>query len=148
VTSLRTSAWEARGNVISLPKPNSNRSLRSCHYIEWRRNKLLQNKKHRDRQRMRRLGLLFAFFSIFASVVFFGAVAISLRDCSDCSQRSPMLVPMMAILGTLLLFLGISILTEVCRKRKSRLTRTPRVGISSIPAQDLEKSPAPTYTAL
>lgn len=91
------------------------------------------------------LGLSFVFFCIIASVVLFAAVAMSLRDCTDCKQSSPMLVSMMAILATLLFFLGISKLTAVCRscgKRKSSLTRTPRVVISSIPAEDLENSPA------
>lgn len=92
----------------------------------------------------KRLGLSFVLFCIIASVVLFAAVAISLRGCPDCKQGSPMLVSMMAILGTLLLFLGISILTAFCRRRKSSSTRTPRVAISSIPAEDLEKSPAPT----
>ena len=87
----------------------------------------------------KRLGLSFVFFCIIASVVLFAAVAISLRDCPDCKQRSPMVVPMMAILGTLLLLLGISILTAFCRGRRNSSTRTPRVVISAIHA---EKSPA------
>lgn len=91
------------------------------------------------------LGLSFVFFCIIASVVLFAAVAMSLRDCPDCNPSSPMLVSMMTILATLLFFLGISILTAFCRscgKRKNSLTRTPRVVISSIPAEDLENSPA------
>lgn len=92
----------------------------------------------------KRLGLFFVFFCIIASVVIFAVVAVLLRDCRDCKQRSPILVPMMAILATLLFFLGISILTAFCTRRKSSLTQTPRVVISSIPAEDLEKSPAPT----
>lgn len=93
----------------------------------------------------KRLGLSFVFFCIIASVVLFAAVAMSLTVCPDCKQRSPLLVSMMAILATLLFFLGISILTAFCRscgKRKRSLTRTPRVVISSIAAEDLEKSPA------
>lgn len=91
----------------------------------------------------KRLGLSFVFLCIIASMSLFAAVAISLRDCSDCKQRSPMLVPVMAILATLLLFLGISILTAFSR-RKSSLTRTPRAVIFSIPSEDLEKSPIST----
>ena len=92
----------------------------------------------------KRLGFSFVFLCIIASMGLFTAVAISLRGCSDCKQRSPMLVPMMAILATLLLFLGFSILTAFCIRRKSSLTRTPRVVISSIPSEDLEKSPVST----
>lgn len=92
----------------------------------------------------KRLGLTLAFFCIIASMSLFAAVAISLRDCADCNQRSPMLVPVMAILATLLFFLGISILTAFCGRRKSSLTRTPRVVVSSISSEDLEKSPVST----
>ena len=82
----------------------------------------------------KRLGLSFVFLCIIASMSLFVAVAISLRDCSDCKQRSPMLVPMMAILATLLLFLGISILTAVVKgaglsrnqSQSSILSRDPR----------------------
>ena len=92
----------------------------------------------------KRLGLSFVFFCIIASMSLFAAVAILLRDCSDCNQRSPVLVSMMALLATLLLLLGISILTAFCGRRKSSLARTPRVAISSIPSEDLEKSPVST----
>ena len=92
----------------------------------------------------KRVALSFVFFCIIASVVLFAVVAISRRDCPDCKQRSTMLVPVMAILATLLFFLGISILTAFCRRRKSSLTRSPRVVISSISSVDLEKSPVPT----
>lgn len=93
----------------------------------------------------KKLGLSFVFFCIIASVALFAAVAMSLRVCPDCKQRSPLPVSMMAILATLLFFLGMSILTAFCRscgKKRSSLTRTPRVVISSVPAEDLENSPA------
>ena len=92
----------------------------------------------------KRLGLLFVLFCIIASMGLFAAVAISLRDCADCNQGSPILARMMAILATLLLFIGIGILTAFCARRKSSLTRAPRVIISSIPSEDLEKSPVST----
>ena len=86
------------------------------------------------------LGLSFAFLCIIDSMVLFTTVTISRRGCSDCKQRPPMLVLMVAILATLLLFLGISIsVSAFCRRRKSSLTRG--VVISSIPSEDLEKSP-------
>ena len=92
----------------------------------------------------KRLGLSFVFFCIIASMSLFAAVVILLRDCADCDHRSPMLVSIMALLATLLLLLGISILTAFCGRRKSSLTQTPRVVISSIPSEDLEKSPVST----
>lgn len=90
------------------------------------------------------LGLLFAFICINVSVALFVVVAILRKDCPDCKQSSPILLPMLIILATLLFFLGVSILTPLCLRRTRSLTRTPReLVVSSIPAGDVEKSPAP-----
>ncbi|XP_078345776.1 uncharacterized protein LOC144631238 [Oculina patagonica] len=89
------------------------------------------------------LGFLFAFICIGGSVAIFGVVVFLRKDCPDCKQRSPILVAMLAILGTLLFFLGLSILTAFCRRRRNSSTLPPQVVMSSIPAEDLENSPAP-----
>ena len=88
------------------------------------------------------LGLLFAFICINVSVAMF-VVVILRKDCPDCKQFSPIPLPLLIILATLLLSLGVSILTPLLRRTRS-LTQTPReVVVSSIPAGDLEKSLAP-----
>lgn len=91
----------------------------------------------------KRLGFSFAFICINASIVIFVIVIFLRKGCPDCSQRSPILVPMLVIVATLLFFLGVSILTPLFVGRKNSSTLTPQVVISSIPAEDLEKSPAP-----
>lgn len=88
------------------------------------------------------LGLCLAFICLNISVALFVAIAILRKEaCLDCKQFSPILLPMLIILATLLLFLGVSILMSLCLRRTRSLTRTPQVVISSIPAGDLEKSP-------
>lgn len=46
------------------------------------------------------LGLLFAFICINVSVALFVVVAILRKDCPDCKQSSPILLPMLIILAT------------------------------------------------
>lgn len=88
------------------------------------------------------LGLCLAFVCLNISVALFVAIAIFRKEaCLDCKQFSPILLPMLIILATLLLFLAVSILMSLCLRRTRSLTRTPQVLISSIPAGDLEKSP-------
>lgn len=88
------------------------------------------------------LGFCLAFVCINISVALFVAIAILRKEaCLDCKQFSPILLPMLVILATLLLFLGVSMLMSLCLKRTRSFTRTPQVVISSIPAGDLEKSP-------
>ena len=89
------------------------------------------------------LGFLFTFICINGSVVIFVIVIFLRTDCTDCKQHSPMLVPMLVILATLLFLLGLSMLTGFCARRKNSTALTSQVAISSIPAEDLEKSPAP-----
>ena len=94
----------------------------------------------------KRLGFLFAFGCINASVVIFTIVMFLRKDsedCPECKKRSPMLVTMLTILATLLFFLGVSILSSLFIKRKHSSTLIPQVVVSPIPAEDLEKSPAP-----
>ena len=85
---------------------------------------------------------LFSFVCISASVVIFTIAIFRREDCLDGDQCSPILRAMLVLLATLLFFLGVSILTPLCIRIQSS-TRTPQVVVSSIPAGDLEKSPAP-----
>ena len=79
-----------------------------------------------------RLAFLFTFICIIASV-FISVIVIFLRsECPDCKKRSPILVPMLVVLVTLLFFLGLSMLTAFCASRKNSLTLTPQVARSSI----------------
>jgi len=93
----------------------------------------------------KRLGLFFVFVCINISVALLVAIAVLRKeDCPDCTQFSPILLPILIILATFLLFLGVSILTSLCLRQAHSLTRTPQVIISSIPGVgDLEKSGAP-----
>lgn len=94
----------------------------------------------------RRVCLSLACFSITASLVIFLMVVFLFENCPDCSQRLQdrnysYLVTILGTTATLLFFLGGSLLT-VCWKRGQN-SPTPQVVVSLIPAEDLEKSPAP-----
>ena len=91
----------------------------------------------------KRLIFSIAFICISASVVIFAIVIFLRKDCPGCKQRSSIVAPALVILATLLLFLGVSLLTPLCVTRKQSSTPTPQVVVSTIPAEDLEKSPAP-----
>lgn len=90
------------------------------------------------------LALFFAFVCTYTSVALFVAIAVLRKeDCSDCTQFSPILLPMLIILATFLLFLGVSILTSLCLRPGRSLTQTSQVTFCSrVPVGDLEKSPA------
>ena len=105
-----------------------------------------EQEAHRLSKNAKWLALLFAFICTNTSLALFVAIAVFRRkaDCPDCTQFSPTLLPMLIILATLLLFLGVGILTSLCLRQARSLTRTPQDIISSrIPVGDLEKSPAP-----
>ncbi|KAL9957925.1 hypothetical protein ACROYT_G034881 [Oculina patagonica] len=53
------------------------------------------------------LGFFFAFICIGGSMAIFAVVVFLRKDCPDCKQRSPIVMPMLVILATLLFFLGI-----------------------------------------
>ena len=95
----------------------------------------------------RRLRLSAAFLSITASaIIVIQIFVLYIDDCVGCRSYLP------GILGGLslvLLYIGLVFLsTIVCRKRRenaesSSQSATPQVVISLVPAEDLEKSPAP-----
>ncbi len=66
-------------------------------------------------------------------------------DCEDCEQKSDdqAMVKVMRILATALFLLGILLiaLSLCCKGTENSLA--PQVVVSNIPAEDLEKSPAP-----
>lgn len=103
----------------------------------------------------RKLYLSLAFFSLTASVAIFVTVVIVVflfEYCPSCQQISrdrneSYLVTILGTIATLLFFFGGSILTACWRRgqntENSRTEGEPQVVVSLIPAEDLEKSPAP-----
>ena len=90
------------------------------------------------------LGFVFAFVCISASVAIFAVLTCLRQNCLEGGPRSPIVQAMLAILGALLFFLGLSILAASCRRRKNS-SPTPQVAFcGSIAAADLETSFAPT----
>ena len=92
----------------------------------------------------KRLGFIFAFVFVSASVAIFAVLTCMRKNCLEGRQRSPIVQAMLAMLGALLFFLGLSILAASCRRRKNS-SPTPQVAFSgSTVAEDLENSFAPT----
>lgn len=97
----------------------------------------------------RKLCLSVAFFSLTASVAIFLIVVFLFEYCPGCQQSSrdrnqSYLVTILGTIATLLFFFGGIILTACWRRgQNSRTEGEPQVVVSLIPAEDLEKSPAP-----
>lgn len=73
-------------------------------------------------------------------------VVFLFENCPGCQQRSldrheSNLVTILGTIATLLFFIGGSLLTAFWKRGQN--SPTPRVVVSLIPAEDLEKSPAP-----
>lgn len=100
----------------------------------------LEEEASRSLKCQRRLYLLAAFLCITGSAVLLVlAFVLFIEDCPGCQSY---LVGILGTLAVVFLFVGLFILSSiVCRKgRQNNLTS--EVVISSIPAADLEKSPA------
>ena len=97
----------------------------------------------------RRICLTLAFSSLTASVTIFLVVVFLFEYCPDCKKRlrdrnNSYFVRIFGTIATLLFFLGGSILTACWRRRQNnRSEAVPQVAVSLVPAEDLEKSPAP-----
>lgn len=100
----------------------------------------------------RKLCLSLAFLSLTASVAIFLIAVFLFEYCPGCQQSSrdrneSYLVTILGTIATLLFFFGGSILTACWRRgqntENSRTEGEPQVVVSLIPAEDLEKSPAP-----
>lgn len=97
----------------------------------------------------RKLCLSLAFFSLAASVAIFLVIVFLFEYCPGCQLRSrnrneSYLVTIFGTIAMLLFFFGGSILTACWRRgQNSRTEGEPQVVVSLIPAEDLEKSPAP-----
>ncbi|XP_078344744.1 uncharacterized protein LOC144630288 [Oculina patagonica] len=96
----------------------------------------------------RRFYLSLGCFSITASLVLFLIVVFLFnQDCPGCPDRSQeqkkssYLVTILGTVATLLFFLGGSLLTACWNRGQN--SPIPRVMVSLIPEEDLEKSPAP-----
>ena len=97
----------------------------------------------------RKLCLSLAFFSLAASVAIFLIIVFLFEYCPGCQLSSrdrneSYLVTILGTIAMLLFFFGGSILTACWRRgQNSRTDDEPQVVVSLIPAEDLEKSPAP-----
>jgi len=89
--------------------------------------------------------IVFGFVSIGGCFVLASLTYILFGDCEDCSTKTEdqEMVKIMRILATVLFLLGILLiaLSLCCKGTENSLA--PQVVVSTIPAEDLEKSPAP-----
>ena len=87
--------------------------------------------------------LFLVFFCIASSVV--GLVIIYTFRCPGCSSVTSSSVVYTYWVATVVLFLlGVMLLALAVYYKRRQHSTTSRVAISSIPAEDLEKTPAPT----
>jgi len=86
--------------------------------------------------------IAFGFVSIVTTAVILVPVfVLFIEDCVGCSMYSKLL----GIIAAALFAVGLLILSAIlCHKRRHINTPTPQVVVSFIPAEDLEKSAAPS----
>ena len=107
------------------------------HYVEQEASRSTSCKR-----RLYSLVVAFAYICITASVILFVAVIIGLsrtKNCAGCRSNS---TGSTATIATVFFVVGVTLALLVRLKRGSN-SSTPQVVISPIPAEDLEKSPAP-----